>query len=348
MLKAVQSLFASTPTLKSNEIDGVLVSTNENSKYLAAEISESLGIRPKHAHTVENLCSSGSNAIVSAYAYIRAGLADMIMVIGADESNGPGQVLDADISRGRFSHPIYWASLFTASYKRRYGINAEHIATVSAKNHMHAKDNPLALYSKEYSVTDILESKEITSDIHLYECSRICTGASAVLLASQNMIKRLECKNPAWITGVGGETDSASVSHIWDFSSLHSASVAAHDAMNMAKISPDDIDVAEVHDAFAICEPMALEAVKMADRGRGVELSNELYTTRNKMINPRGGLIGSGHPIGATGVAQMAEITAQVTGSAGLRQVQGARIGLVQNMSAAATSSTVLVLNCEL
>ena len=116
----------------------------------------------------------------------------------------------------------------------------------------------------------------------------------------------------------------------------------------MAGISSSDVDVAEVHDAFAICEPMALEALKIADKGKGAKLVHELYETRNRMINPRGGLIGSGHPLGATGVAQIAEIASQITGSAGSKQVQDAKIGMVHNMSAACTSSTVLVMNCEL
>ena len=115
----------------------------------------------------------------------------------------------------------------------------------------------------------------------------------------------------------------------------------------MAGISSSDVDVAEVHDAFAICEPMALEALKIADKGHGAKFSQELYETHNRMINPRGGLIGSGHPLGATGVAQIAEIASQITGCGGSKQ-HDAKIGMVHNISAACTSSTVLVMNCDL
>ena len=348
MLKAAKNLFCSIPTLNLEDVNGVITSTNENYKYLAAEISELLGLCPNHAYSVENLCSSGSNAIFSAFSSIRAGLADIILVIGADRHDGPGRVLNIDVSRGRFSKPVYWASLFAASYRRKYGASREQIASVSAKNHLYAKDNPLALHSAEYSITDVLESKKITSDLRMYECSRTCTGASAVLLASESAIKRIGCKNPAWITGIGGESNSASISHISDFSFLNSSFNAAQKAMSMAGILPDNVDVAEIHDAFAICEPMALEALKIADRGCGAKFSQELYETGNKMINPRGGLIGSGHPLGATGVAQVAEIASQITGFAGSRQVQEAKIGIVHNMSAAATSSTVLVMNRDL
>ena len=348
ILKAVKNLFHSIPVLDLGDIDGVLIATNDNSKYLAAEISELFRLRPNHTYSVENLCSSGSNAVFSAFSSIRAGLADMILVIGADKHDGPGRILDTDISRGRFSKPVYWASIFAAAYKRKYGASMEQIASVSAKNHLYAKNNPLALHPAEYSINDVLESKKITSDLRMYECSRTCTGASAVLLASESAVKRIGCKNPAWITGIGGETNSASISHISDFSFFSSSFNAAQKATSMAGISSSDVDVAEVHDAFAICEPMALEALKIADRGQGAKFTHELYETRNRMINPRGGLIGSGHPLGATGVAQIAEIASQITGSAGSKQVQDAKIGMVHNMSAACTSSTVLVMNCEL
>ena len=348
MVKSVKNLFQSTPMLEPSDINGVLISTNENSKYLAAEISELFGLQPNHAYSVENLCSSGSNAVFSAFSNIRAGLADVILVIGADKHDGPGKILDTDISRGRFSKPVYWASLFAAAYKRKYGANVEQIASVSAKNHLYAKNNPLALHPAEYSIDDVLGSKKITSDLRMYECSRTCTGASAVLLASESAIKRIGFKNPAWITGIGGETNSASISRIDDFSFFRSSFNAAQKATSMAGISSSDVDVAEVHDAFAICEPMALEALKIADKGQGAKFSQELYETRNRMINPRGGLIGSGHPLGATGVAQIAEIASQITGCGGSKQVKGAKIGMVHNMSAACTSSTVLVMNCDL
>ena len=142
--------------------------------------------------------------------------------------------------------------------------------------------------------------------------------------------------------------DSASISRIDDFSFFRSSFNAAQKATSMAGISSSDVDVAEVHDAFAICEPMALEALKIADKGQGAKFSQELYETHNRMINPRGGLIGSGHPLGATGVAQIAEIASQITGCGGSKQVKGAKIGMVHNMSAACTSSTVLVMNCDL
>ena len=119
---------------------------------------------------------------------------------------------------------------------------------------------------------------------------------------------------------------------------------ASKSAFEMAKMTPKDVDVAEVHDAFTVCEIMAVEDIGFIEKGHGSKFVKELYETGNKKINPRGGLIGSGHPLGATGIAQVIETTQQLQGNADKRQVENAKSGLVHNMSAAATSSTVLVL----
>jgi len=149
--------------------------------------------------------------------------------------------------------------------------------------------------------------------------------------------------SPVWITGIGQKTTSASFTKN-DLTELDSTTDAASYAYSMAKIQPNQVDVAEVHDAFSICEIMVLESLGIAQKGNAGKMTTELYHTNSKKINPRGGLIGAGHPLGATGIAQVAEITSQIQGLSSKRQVENARIGLVQNMSAAATSSTVLVM----
>ena len=128
------------------------------------------------------------------------------------------------------------------------------------------------------------------------------------------------------------------------FSSMESTKIASNAALKMANQCIQDIDVAEVHDAFSVCEPMALESLGFSNSGNGTNLIKELYDTNDFKINPRGGLIGSGHPLGATGIAQTIEITQQLQSNADTRQVDNANVGLVHNMSAAATSSTVLIL----
>lgn len=342
LLSSARQLFESTKNLEQKDVDAVLVSTNENKKYLSAVVSELAGISPKISHSVESLCNSGTNSLVSAYSHIASGLADVALVIGAERFDSPGQVLEWDVTRGEYTHPIFWASMFTKAHKRIHGTTDEDLAYVSAKNHRNAQDNPDAYSPKRYTVEDVMNSKRLTDDLRLLDCSRPCTGGAAVLLASESTAKKFT-DSPIWISGIGQRTTSASFAKN-NLATLESTRDAAMQAFSMSDVTPSQIDVAEIHDAFSVCELMVLEDVGITKKGAAGRYVADLYSTQNRMINPRGGLIGAGHPLGATGVAQVAEVARHLQGNAGNRQVPGARIGLVHNMSAAATSSTVLVL----
>ena len=343
LFNSVKNLFENNPEIDRNHIDAVLVSTNNNSKYLSPILSEMAGIQPKIAHSIESLCNSGTNSIVSAYSYIASGLVDMVLVSGAERYDSPGQILEWDNSRGEFKHPIFWGSIFTKSYKREFSISDEQLALVSVKNHKQAKQNPNALSNETFTIQDVMNSKKLTDDLKLLDCSRPCTGSASILLASQEIAKK-NTEIPIWITGIGQKTTSAGFTKNLSLSSMESTKLAGSTALNMANHDIKDIDVVEVHDAFSVCEPMALESLGFSKLGSGVSMIKELYETNNFKINPRGGLIGAGHPLGATGIAQTIEITQQLQTNATNRQVNDAKIGLVHNMSAAATSSTVLVL----
>lgn len=343
MLDATKSLFDQNPNLSQKEIDAVLISTNDNSKYLAAILSELSGIEPKISHTVESLCNSGTNSIVSAYSYISSGLADVALVVGAERRDSPGQILEWDVSRGEYKHPIFWGSILTKSHKRKFNTTEEDVAIVSAKNHLNAQDNPFAYSNKVYSVDELMNSKILTDDLRVSDCSRPCSGSSAILLASEKIASKIS-ETPIWIKGIGQKTLSAGFTKNQDFTSMGSTIEASKIAFEMAKMNPQDVDVAEVHDAFTICEIMAVEDIGFVKKGQGSKFVRTLYETENKKINPRGGLIGAGHPLGATGIAQGIEIIQQLQGNANKRQIKNANIGLVHNMSAAATSSTVLLL----
>lgn len=343
LLNSTKKLFKDNPEINQKDIDAVLVSTNNNSKYLSPILSEMAGIQPKISHTIESLCNSGTNSIVSAYSYIASGLADLVLITGAERYDSPGQILEWDNSRGEYKHPIFWASIFAKSYKREYSISDEHLAVVSVKNHKQAKQNPNALSNETFTVNDVINSKKITDDLRLLDCSRPCTGSASIILGSEQKVKQFT-DNPVWITGIGQKTTSAGFTKNTSFSSMESTKLAGQTALKMSNKHADNIDVAEIHDAFSICEPMALESLGFSNNGEGMNMIKELHETDNFKINPRGGLIGSGHPLGATGIAQTIEIAQQLQSNADKRQVENAQIGLVHNMSAAATSSTVLVL----
>ena len=343
LLEATKSLFDQNPNLSQNDIDTVLVSTNDNSKYLAAGLSELSGVKPRTAHTVESLCNSGTNSIVSAYSYIASGLGDLALVVGAERRDSPGQILEWDVSRGEYKHPIFWGSIFTKSHKRKFNTTEEDLAIVSAKNHNNAKNNPFAYSNKVYSIEELMNSRILTEDLRVSDCSRPCSGASAVLLASEKIAPKVS-ETPIWIKGIGQKTLSAGFTKNQDYSRMESTIEASKIAFQMAKLNPKDVDVAEVHDAFTVCEIMAVEDLGLVEKAQGAKFVKTLYETEEKKINPRGGLIGSGHPLGATGIAQVVEATQQLQGKAEKRQINNAKTGLVHNMSAAATSSTVLLL----
>ncbi|MDE1765473.1 MAG: thiolase family protein [Thaumarchaeota archaeon] len=343
MISSIKPIFDNTKNLTQKDVDVVLTSTNANDKYLANIVSELSGISPKISHSVESLCNSGTNCIVSAFSYISSGLADVALVTGAEKTNSPGLVLDWDKSRGQYKHPIYWSSLFTSAHMRKYGTTMEDLAYVSAKNHRNSLDNPNSCFDHSYSFDEVMRSKNLTDNVRLLDCSMPCNGSASILLASEDIIRKFT-ENPVWIKGIGQKSISAGFTKNKDLASMQSTMFASSDAYSMSGNSPSDVDVAEVHDAFSICEIMALEDLKLVGPGRGADFVRDMYNTENKKINPRGGLIGTGHPLGATGIAQTIEMFQQVQGTAGKRQVEKARTALVHNMSAAATSSTVLIL----
>ena len=343
MLSSIKPVFDNTSNLSQSDIDVVLTSTNDDSKYLSNVISELSGIAPKISHSVESLCNSGTNGIVSAYSYIASGLADVALVVGAEKSNSPGLVLEWDVSRGQYKHPIYWASMFASAHMRKFGTTLEDIACVSVQNHKNATDNPFAYFKKTFSMDEIMQSKHLTENLRLLDCSIPCDGAASILLASEDIIKKFT-DIPVWISGIGQKSISAGFTKNEDLSCMTSNIQSSQQAYAMAKKTSHDIDVAEIHDAFSICEIIELEDLGFTKSGLGSSYVRNLYECDDKKINPRGGLIGCGHPLGATGIAQTIEIFQQLQGIAEKRQVAGAKTGLVHNMSAAATSSTVLIL----
>ena len=342
LFESASNCIQSTNNCDSNNIDGVLVSTNNNLKYLGAILSETIGIQPKISHSIEHLCSSGTNAIISAYSYISSGLSDIMLVSGVESATNPGQVLRWDKSRGNFEHPIYWASMLTKSHKRKFQTTEEELAIVSAKNHKHAMDNPFAYSNEPKTISEVMNSKQITDDLRILDCSRSCSGSSSILLASEEKARTFS-DQPIWITGIGQKTTSASFTKN-NLEEIESTRIAAGLAYRMAKIESKNIDVAEVHDAFSVCELIAISELGITSNDKSGEFVRNLFNTENRMINPRGGLIGAGHPLGATGISQTIEITNQLQGKSDKRQISNAKTGLIHNMSAAGTSSSIMVL----
>jgi acetyl-CoA C-acetyltransferase len=323
------------------QIDSVFLSTTADIQYGSTIVSEYLGLKPRISQRLDNLCNSGSNAIVSAYSMIKSGLCRTALIIGADIKQTKGSQLVWDISRGSFTMPVYWAALFAKVHMRMYGTTEEQMAAVTVKNRKYAYLNHNALFRKKVSIQDVMDSKKLVEPLKLLDCSYVCNGASAILLSNEVDTKRYT-DFPVWIEGIGSSVEAASFSNVSsDLSSIHSTRTASDLAYSMANITPKQIDVAELHDAFTIMEIMAYEDLGFCKKGDGGK-----FVSQNSIsINPRGGLLGTGHPLGATGVAQAVEISEQLKGLAGNRQVKGCKIGLVHNMAAAGSSSLVLIIS---
>jgi len=260
-------------------------------------------------------------------------------VVGAEKVDSPGNKLLWDVTRGAFMFPVHWAAIFAKAHMRRYGTTEQQMAMVSVKNHKNATKNPLALFGKEVALQEVMNSKKIASPIKLLDCSAPCEGASAILLVSEQRARSLD--NPVFIKGIGQQTTSASFARvIADLTTIEAARRAAHTAFEMSHTKLSQIDVAELHDAFTILEILAYEDLGFAKKGEGGKFVNQ----EQIVINPRGGIIGCGHPVGATGVAQVAEIASQLAGKAGKRQVKNCKTGLVHNLAAAGSSASVIVM----
>ena len=337
-----------------NMLDAVIVSSCSSDQYLSSIISEMLGVTPKISHRIDNLCNSGTNAIISAFSYISSGLCDSALIIGVEKSNTVGKVLSSDLSRGQFTLPIFWGSIFKKIHMKRYGSTEEQICQIPVDNYLKAKDNKNAFNRhKSVNLEQVLSSRVLVEPLKLLECCSICEGSSSILLIAEEKLAFFKSKViskkknseliPVLIKGIGQQTNSASFSNtITDIFSQGSARSAAKQAYTMARISPKDVDTAEIHDAFSILEIIGYEDLGFVNKGEGGK-----FVYQNKIsINLRGGIIGCGHPIGVTGIAQTVEIFEQLTSKKrhNLQFKKSPKIGLVHNLAAAGTSGTVLIL----
>jgi acetyl-CoA C-acetyltransferase len=298
-----------------------------------------LGIRPKMSQRIDNLCNSGTNAIATAYSLIASEMCELALVIGAEKADSTGSKLVWDLTRGSFMLPVHWAAIFAKAHMSKYGTTEEQMAEIAVKNRKNAAKNPNALFRTPVTLEEVLKSKKIADPVKLLDCSAPCNGASAVILASERKAREMT-DNPVWILGIGQRTNSASFANSTsDLTMIQAARLAARDAYEASRTRPSDIDVAEVHDAFTILEIIAMEDL-------GFVTDSPRSSNRHEIaINPRGGILGTGHPVGATGVAQTAEIAAQLAGDAGDTQVKDCKRGLVHNLAAAGSSATVMIMS---
>lgn len=324
-------------------------------EHLASLLSDYLGVAPIPAARLESACASGGLAVKTGYLEVALGLSDIVLVSGVEKMTD----VDTDVATYALAtaadqdYEVYHGITFPGLYAmmarmhmERYGTTREQLAQVAVKNHYHGSMNPMAQYPQRISVEKVLSSVMIADPLRILDCSPITDGAAAAILCPLDMAKKISKKQPVVIKGIGHATDRIALHSRDDITALPATRKAAADAYKMAGITPGQLDLAEVHDCFTIAEIIVLEELGLAERGKGGEMTVSGTTTLGGKIpvNTSGGLKAKGHPVGATGVAQVAEIVMQLRGEAGQRQVENARLGLTQNMGGSGGSTLVHVL----
>ena len=294
---------------------------------------------------VEAACAAGSSAIYNAFTMVASGMKDVVIAGGVERALSMDTPLAtrtfamASDSRYEFFAGVTFPGVFgmlTRLYAHKYGIPMqqlkERMAMVAVKNHRHGFKNELAQFRKEITVDTVLNSFMVCDPLQLYDCCPFSDGAAAVVLAPMEVAKQY-VEKPVRIAGVGMGSNGALITQK-DFTVMQSRLEACKAAYEMADITPQDVDVVELHDCFTIAEIVATEMLGFYKYGEGSEAVEAGETSLGGAlpINPSGGLKSKGHPIGATGVAQAYEIVNQLRGNCGERQVQGAKVGLTDTL----------------
>ncbi len=326
-------------------------------------VLRAMGIGRVPVVNVENACASGSSAFVLACNHVRSGAGEVALALGAekmvsidkarmfsvfdsawDVTRAP-QIREALMHLGRdvavpegatspkpYSVFMDVYAAFARSHMRQFGTTQRQLAAVSAKNHAHSVHNPLSQYRAAYTIDEVLAAPPITYPLTLPMCSPVSDGAAAAIVCTRAALKRLRIDERRAVKVLASLVQSGS-DRSEDQYMDHCTAVAARRAYELAGVGPEDISVAEVHDATAMGEIIQSENLGFCEFGQGGVIAERGDTRIGGRIpvNTSGGLESKGHPVGATGLGQIHELVMQLRGEAGLRQVEGARLALAEN-----------------
>jgi len=324
-------------------------------EHLASIMSDYLGRSGIPATRVESACASGGVAFRQGLIDVASGMDDVVLVGGVEKMtdvSGDGATYALATAADQ-EYEVYNGVTFPGLYAMvahehmaRFGTTREQLAHVAVKNHRHGAMNPRAQYPYEITVDAVLKSVLVADPLRVLDCSPITDGAAAVVICPLDMARKISKKPVVKVTGSGHSTDTIALHDRQDLSEFAATKRAAERAYKMAGVGPADIHLAEVHDCFTIAEICVIEALGFVKRGEGGKAAESgLTTLGGKLpVNTSGGLKSKGHPVGATGVAQIVELTEQLRGESGKRQVKGAKRGLAQNMGGTGGSTVVHIL----
>ena len=323
----------------------------EHQGHTGPTLADWAGLLPVQATRVENACASSGVALRWATFAISSGLYDIVMVGGVEKMTHRTTpevteflAMAADYPFEQW-HGITFPGLYAlmaTAHMHKYGTTEEQMAMVAVKNHHNGALNPKAHMQREVTLEKAMSSRIIAWPLKLFDCSLITDGASCLVLAKSELAKKLT-DTPVHIVGTGQASDAIGLYERESITTLKAAKLAGQEAYDMAKVKPQDIDVAETHDCFTIAEIIAYEDLDFCNPGDGGLLIEEGTTEiAGKIpVNTSGGLKSKGHPVGATGVGQAYEIYLQLTGRAEKRQVEGAETGLSHNVGGSGATATV-------
>lgn len=335
--------------LDTDKIDAVFVANMLHGKltgqdHLGALVASNLGI-VGGAFRVEAACASGGIAIHLAIQSLMSGTYKNVLVVGAEKMTdaGASEISSAlmgagseDERKAGLTFPALYA-LMAKAHMQKYGTTRSHLASVSVKNHYHASLNEKAQFPYEVTLEKVLESPIISSPFTLFDVCPVTDGAGAVVLSSDST------QPGVFITGSAVATDTVDLSQRSSLIEIAATRQAAKEALKQAGVKISDIKVAEVHDCFTIAEILAMEDLGFCQKGEGGKFIQKGSTKLGGScpVNTSGGLKACGHPVAATGVKQIIEITRQLQGRVGKRQVANADVGLTHNVGG--TGGTVVV-----
>jgi acetyl-CoA C-acetyltransferase len=322
--------------------------------HLAPFIAGPMGITGVPCTRVEAACASSGSAFFHAFSAVAAGLYDVVLVTGVEKMTSQQTPRVAEIlamageccSEGKAgaTFPALFA-MIARRHMHQYGTRREHLAAVAVKNHANGAKNPDAHMKKVITLEQAMAGKPIADPLTVYDCSLVSDGAASIVLAPLEKAREWTSK-PVRVLGIAQTSDYVALDRKPDITVLQAVKTAAAKAYGMAGLGPRDIQLAEVHDCFTIAEILAIEDLGFVPKGEGGPYSASGQTALNGElpVNTSGGLKAKGHPVGATGVAQLCDLVQQIRGEAGERQVAKHEIGLAQNLGGSGASAVVTIM----
>jgi acetyl-CoA C-acetyltransferase len=346
--------------VRGDDIDGLYVSNTSTSSFIqqehqAAMAADSGGLLPIASTEVEAACASGGVAVRHGFMAIKSGEHKVVIVVGCEKMSDISESAIADTLMSAADRewegqigatfPALFA-LLARRHMHKYGTTEEQLAAPAVKAHANAVDNPYAQFRFKISTEQVLKSPIVADPLRVLHCAPISDGAAAIILCRGDLVDKFE-GDPIWISASTQASDTLALHdrpHITRFRAVASAAKQAYSKLN---ITPEDIDIAEIHDSFSISEIISVEDLGFIEKGKGGSaiLEGEFDKKGRLPVNVSGGLKAKGHPVGATGIAQIAELVEQLRGTAGKRQVKGVKRGLALNLGGTGSTAVINILD---